>query len=40
MMTVLVSIGFALIAGVIGYMSALYLGKNNPVEQQCEKIRK
>lgn len=31
-------IGVIAIAGIVGYVSNIYLGNNNPIEQSAEKL--
>ena len=39
-MGLLISIIIAIIAGVIGYVSYYFLGADNAIEEECEKIIK
>lgn len=34
----LIALSIAIVAGIVGYISSLYLGPDNPVEKECEKI--
>lgn len=34
----LLNIGIALVAFLVGWLSYKYLGADNPVEEECEKI--
>lgn len=37
-MKFLIPIGIAVGAGIIGYVSYYFLGADNPVEEECEKV--
>jgi len=36
----LITIAVAIVAGIVGYLSCYWLGNNNPIENECEKIIK
>ena len=39
-MKIYLALAIAAIAAVVGYISSLYLGNDNPVEESCEQVIK
>lgn len=40
MKSVLIVGSIVIVAFIIGYISSIFLGKDNPVEEECEKVIK
>lgn len=36
--TILIVVGIVAIAGLVGYVSSLYLGDDNPIEEAAEEV--